>query len=430
MFYDPLKVALLGIAAWVVIWLATPVYVTGFVSGGALGYIALCYGGFAIGVWQARSRAPDASKAVIPHQWNVPFNGAVFKTTVALGLLGMVLRVFDRVVLRGASYGGDAMQVRETLEQASVTPVGAIASVFFCFCFIPLIVLLASDKRTHRIKLTILATLIFALPMIESLLQMSRSTLLVTIGMGFIVLVITRYAGNPANRKLVLASLAGLIALSVFSSLIFSARLEADGRNLDESVFTSVYADFLQPNEQASRALLSPNRFEASVYNAVLPNGMYYISGVYEMSVLWERPDRQYFGSGRIHFYPFYRAVQILLGGDDQKAFDSGEYLYRIGVWQTFFGPVWVDFGWLGPLFLAALGYVAQSLSTGARNRQVRDLPLYAYLLVVILFMPVVNLLANGLSLFGIVSCLLFRMRTAPNPVPVDHAGLNPYVAR
>lgn len=421
MFYDPLKVALLGIAAWVVVWLATPVYVTGFVSGGALGYVALCYGGFAIGVWQARYSKRMTPAADLPRHWNVPFDMAVFKITAALGLLGMAMRVFDRVVLRGASYGGDALQVRETLEQASVTPVGALASVFFCFCFIPLIVLLASDRRTHRLRLTLLATLIFSLPMAESLLQLSRSTLLVTIGMGFIALVITRYGGNPVNRRLVLTSLAGVVALSVFSSLIFSARLEAGGRALDDSVFTSVYADFLQPNEQASRALLSPNRLEASVYNAVLPNGMYYISGLYEMSVLWERPDEQSFGWGRLHFYPFFRAAQIVFAGEDEKTFDSGEYLYRIGVWQTFFGPVWVDFGWFGPLFLAFVGYVAQSLSAGVRNRQVRDLPLYAYLLVVILFMPVVNLLANGLSLFGILSCLLFRARTAPNPVPDGH---------
>lgn len=412
MFYDPLKVALLGIAAWVFVWLATPVYVTGFVSVGALAYIALCYGGLAAGVLQARRTMPRARTAV-PTHWNIPFSPVLFRTTALIGLFGMALRVFDRVVLRGASYGGDAIQVRETLEQAGVTPVGAIASVFFCFCFIPLIVLLASDKREHRFKLMIVAGAIFALPMVESLLQLSRSTLLVGIGMSFIALVITRYGGNPFNRKLILASIAGIVAFSVFSSLVFSARLEASGRNLDDSVFTSVYADFLQPNEQASRALLSPSRMEAAVYNAVLPNGMYYISGLYEMSVLWERPDEQHFGYGRVHFYPFYRAFQIVLGSDDEKSFDSGEYLYRIGVWQTFFGPVWVDFGWFGPLFLALIGYLVEILSGGVRRRQLRDLPLYSYFLVLILFMPVVNLLANGLGLFGIISCALFRARTS-----------------
>lgn len=420
MFYDPLKVALLGVAAWIVVWLATPVYATGFVSGGALAFIALCYLGFAVGVLLARHQTPNAATATVPHQWNVSFDSTVFWGTAGLGLSGMFLRVFDRVVLRGASYGGDALLVRDTLEQASVTPLGAIASVFFCFCFLPLVVLLASNQRAHRLKLILLATLIFALPMVESLFQLSRSTLLVTIGLIFVVLVITRYGGNPINRRLALTSLCGLIALSVFSSLVFSARLEADGRQLNESVFTSVYADYLQPNERASRALLSPNRLEASAYNVILPNGMYYISGLYEISVLWERPDEQDFGFGRIHFYPPYRAVQILFGGGDQKDFDSGQYLYRIGVWQTFFGPVWVDFGWFGPVFLGILGYIVQKLSIRVRNRQVRDLPLYSYLLVIILFMPVVNLLANGLSLFGLISFVLFRMRMAPNLEPLN----------
>lgn len=409
MYYSPIKLALGGIVAWVIVWLLMPIDVLGHLAPGAMVYIVLCYVGLIIGVLFARGHKHQSASAPPPMKWNLPFDQRLFYVTALIGIFGMALRLFDRLVLRGAGYGANAVELREVLTEATVTPVGAIASLFFSFCLIPLILLLASNQA-RRWPLVAVAAVIFALPMTESLFWLARSFLVMTIGLGFAVVVITRYGGNPFDRRLILASVGGILALAVASTIIFSSRLEAGGYHLSDSIYDSVYAELLQPNDTAKRALNTGSGTQAFVYNAILPNGMYYLSGAYEMSVLWDRPDVQPWGYGQLHFLPFIRGFMLLTGTDYGDNFDIGDYLYRVGVWQTFFGPLWADFGWFGTIFMVIIGFLSERLANSVARGSIANLPLYCYVTVIIFFMPVVNFLMNGFGMFCIVSFGLFSI--------------------
>ena len=399
MFYSPNKLALGGVLAWIFIWVITPVEVVGYVAPGAVIYSLVGYVFLVLGTVYGRRRA-TAEVESTAEAWSGPLQHRLFFGTATIGLLGMGLRLFDRLFLRGAQYGASALEFRDALSTTAVTPIGAIASTLFPFCLLPLLILLASRDGVRRPAMLLLAVALFILPMTESLFQLSRSFLIMTLGLAFAAVVITHYRGNPLNRRLLLISVGGLVALALASTAIFSARLEAGQWRLSDSVFESVYAEFLQPNQSAREAINSGSEAASFTYNAILPNGMYYLSGVYEMSVLWDRPDGQEHSYGQLLFLPFVRGLSLLLGEDLLTGIDVQGYIYRDGVFQTFFGPLWVDFGWFGPLFMALLGFIAQRLADAVKLGSVGKLPIYCFVAIVIFFMPVTSLLVNGLGVF------------------------------
>jgi hypothetical protein len=395
--YNPSRIAIAGIVAWLFFWLVTPVYATVSLSATAMVYIGLCYAGFFAGCAAYPLMTGVSEQNVPANAWQGAPAYRLYWISVAIGLAGMALRLYDRVALRGVDYAGSAADLRETLSSVGAGPVAAVAAVLFPFCLIPLLVLLASRFKPRQIPLYVIAIAIFFLPTIESLAQLSRSILLTSIVLLFAGITCTKFGGNAANRKLLVATIGGIVLMAVASTAIFVSRLEETYRRLSESVLQSVYADHLQPTETAWVGLVAGTDLERRYYSIILPNGMYYISGAYEFSDLWLRPDVQNFSYGAYNFIAFVRAAQILFAPDSEPL-DEATLVYKTGVFQTFFGNAWVDFGYFAPLVLVLMGYFTRYLGLRARAGNLNVLPLYLFLVVIIFFMPVGNFVNGGLG--------------------------------
>lgn len=411
MFFSPIRTALFGILIWIALWLVMPVVQVGSLELSALIYIAVCYlcmfAGAALVKRTEQSELPDLATL-----WDRPLNRQLFWGTAVLGVIGLGLRLYDRLVLRGVEYGASAIELREALSTSSTSVAGIIAAVLLPMCLIPMILLLASYERSKAWLLAI-ASVVFILPMAESFFQLSRSFMLLTIGIGFATVSLTRFGGRLLNRRLIVVSLLGALGVAIVSTLIFSARIEAGYSQLSDSVFESAYAEFLKPNDFAWAAIASGSPLESFSMLALLPNGLYYLTGAYEFSALWDRPDTQQFAYGQLLFYPFVRVAYRLMGIDFLNQFDVETYVYRDGVYQTFFGPLWSDFGWFGPFTMIAFGALVQVLSQRVRRGSLAVMPLYIYLVIVVYFMPVVNFLTNGFGMLSITAFGLFAVYAA-----------------
>jgi hypothetical protein len=404
--YNPVKIALAGILAWLFFWLVTPVYATGTIAPSAIAYVAACYIAFFLGCL-AHSIARHKSRAPAPaSSWNLPFPKGLFWLSALLGVTGMVLRFYDRAVLRGADYGS-ALDLRETLTQVAAGPVSIAGAILLPFCFIPFILLLVSRYRPSHIPLYAISILVFFLPAIESLALLSRSIMLTTLALGFAAVVCTRFGGNIFNRKLIAVTGVGVVLMLIASTVVFINRLDLSDMSFSSSVLLSVYADNLQPNETAWRAVVSGSPIESAFYSTLLSNGMYYISGAFEFSNLWTRPDAQPFAYGGYNGIAYVRALQIVLAPGSDPLFDEGNLVYKVGVFQTFFGGVWVDFGFFGPIFMFLFGYVSRLTAMLARAGSMAALPIYLYFIIIIFFMPVSNFINGGLGNYIIAAFLI-----------------------
>jgi hypothetical protein len=71
---------------------------------------------------------------------------------------------------------------------------------------------------------------------------------------------------------------------------------------------------------------------------------------------------------------------------------DVAHNLYvRDGVFTSFFGPLWTDFGWFSAPCMFTFGVICKLFARSAHAGRVGVMPLYAYFCVIIFFMPVVN---------------------------------------
>ncbi|HEV2599673.1 oligosaccharide repeat unit polymerase [Sphingopyxis sp.] len=438
MLYRPLLVGAAGLAGWFFIWLIAPLEIAFPLRTNTMVFIALSYFFFAVGcLWAEHSQVDIKALLQQSRPWQGELLSGFFWLSFIVGAAAMGLRFFDRVVIRGVSYTADADQVRDTLSSTDFSGASAVASVIMPFCFIPLILLLASKWRPQHWFKLMLAGILFCLPMLESLAQASRSIMLLTIVMAFFSVCLIKFDGQVFHRRLILPTVLGIFLTLAASTVIFSSRLESYGRNLDESVVNSAYAAAFTLNSNAKAGLSSPNPIEEEYYRAILPNSMYYLSGIYEFDLALNRPDEQVFGYGAYIFYPYSRVLALALGTESASIFEEDELIYRTGVFTSFFGPLWVDFGYAMFPIMILIGFVIQRLSPMVAAGQINILPLYLFCLVVVFYMPVFNFLVSGFGFFILHGFAIFAIfssfssETAGNTngtAANGHGGMRPIV--
>jgi hypothetical protein len=426
MLFSPIRVAIAGLLVWALLWLVSPLRMMMEIQWNTIIYITLCYVAFAAGCgWVIHFQTPQNDTVAIldrPIYVGKSLSSRLYWYCVAGGFLAMGLRVFDRIVLRGVSYAADSASVRDALSNTGFSVYSAIGSILMPFCFIPLLLLISAGKKRGKYAKYIIAILLFSLPILESLAQLSRSVLLLTIAFGVVATSLLRFKGQVFQARFLIPMLVSALALLLISSVIFTQRLSDYNRNLDDSLVTSAYAEAFIPNEDAMMALHSQNGLKAQFYESYLPASMYYLSGFYELDLLLNRPDEQGFASGRYMFDSYIRIYDMLFGSKYaiDTSYDS-QYIYRNGVFTSFFGTIWVDFGYLSIIFMCIFGYICQKLSVIIKRKE-KYMPLYTFFMVATFYMPVVNFVTMGFGFFMIHGFLVYLLgydRLNRNDVPL-----------
>lgn len=403
MLFFPERVALAGILTYLFLFLVAPLELVFPVSWGALAYLVLSYATFFLGCLMAvkSRRAVRAIGSKIPK-----FRPREFWVLMFLGAAGMAIRVYDKYVNRGAGIGESALEVREMLADASAGPLASVGAVLYPFCYIPLIILWARRGDANDGKPSKwLAILLFISPAIDSLLLLSRSQLLVALAMMYFAIACIVYKGKFFPRPLILPVLIGILVVTIISVIAFLTRLDQMKMDLAFSIMNSVYGYTITPNDLAWDVTRNADSIIGSVLGSLLPILQYYLHGLFEFFLLWDRPNGQMFGYGAQHFAPYIKALTIF-GLLPESQYES--LYYRSGVFTTFFGTLWMDFGWFGPLLMLTFGYLCKRVANLARRGDLAVLPLHSYLCVVIFFMPVVSFLISAQGAYVVNTFLLF----------------------
>jgi oligosaccharide repeat unit polymerase len=384
MLFSPERIAIAGILTYLALFLVAPLVVVHPMSWGAIGFVALCYAAFLGGclVVPRRREAPTP-----PHvAWR--YSPRAFWLFLFLGVVGVTLRAYDKYILRGVTLDEGAFEGRSLLAAEGAGPIAVVAGVLYPFCYVPLIMWWARRKEQRRIALGGLTFIVFLLPAADALILLSRSPLLVTFGLATAAAGCVLYRGRVFTRQLLWLGAAAFVALVGLSIYVFEVRLGEMNLDLASSILMSAYGDTLAPNSSTAGAL-SGRGVGSGALTAALPLMQYYLHGILEFGLLWERPEPQAFAMGFQHFAPYVKALSIV-GLLEYP--DVGYSLYvRDGVFTSFFGPLWTDFGWLGAPCMFLFGAASKLCARSAQAGTIGVMPLYAYFCVIIFFMPVVN---------------------------------------
>lgn len=416
MLWSPWKVALLGIGVWLAIRFLSPIEPMIELSTTALAYIVACYFAFFCGciAWTSsvENNAAAAPASTVGQRGFAELPSLYFWAISAIGFVGVVTRLIDRVVVRGAGLTASIDEIRETLVEQETSGFGIIGAFLSPFSYLPLIILLSTRSDKPRVYKFIFATLLYVIPVLDAARQGSRSVMLVAAILGVFAIACSRFNGQLLKARLVIPTAIMAVVFVVASTAIFTARLSSFDRELRNAVFDSVFAQSIGPNEDARQGVQSPDPLVATYYENVLPNALYYTSGIYEFTRLWERPDEQRHSYGADFAYPYARTLATILRYEDVSDFfakDEGLY-YRVGVFTSLFGPLWVEWGHLSYLLMFIYGVIVSALSYWSRRGFLNVYPLYLYLLLIIFYAPVVNFMTIGFGFFSLNAFLAFAL--------------------
>lgn len=359
---------------------------------------ALVLGSRAADYFRLGGQIRQVAKVLLRRWENRLFWGAL-----SLGLMGNVMRLVDKYVLRGAS-GLTGIEARDILVETSLSNLSLIGGALYPFGYLPIFILLgAKALPRHRWKL-IFAAFVFLIPSLDALILFSRSFMLVGFTMVYFGISLTLFRGRALPRQLVLPSFAGIGAVLTMSVLIFLWRLEQMNFDISDSIFLSGYAYTVAPN-QTMVELINDGGALGRLVAGLLPVAQYYVHSIPEFQILWSGHETQSFANGALLFAPYVKLLAIFGLATEPDLF---ELFPRVGIFTSYFGPLWVDFGWFSLPFMFLAGFMARMIGRSARAGDVGAYPIYTYFCVILFFMPVVNFAISAQGMYVINAFVLF----------------------
>ena len=416
MIYRPENVLLLGAATYLLLYLLSPLEVLVPIELGSFAFIALTSSALVVGSWSAdRFRVGGRSRQISFSRLK-RMESRLFWTTLVLGLTGHLLRLADRYVIRGVGSltGVDA---REVLISEGANQLSLIGGILYPFGYLPIFVILGARALPRTSWKVALAAIIFLIPALDALVLFSRSFLLVSFAMSYFGLSLTLFRGRALPRQLVLPALLGAGTVVTISVLVFAWRLEQMSFDILDSTFLSAYSHTVVPNATADSVISSGSTL-GGLTASLLPVAQYYVHGILELQVLWSVSDTQAFSGGALLFAPYLKALSILGLASAPDLFDL---FPREGVFTSFWGPLWVDFGWFSPIVMFLFGFMGRMTARAARRQDLGAIPLYTYFCVILFFMPVVNfaITAQGMYVITVFTVFWVMTRKAAYAVPL-----------
>ena len=404
---SPLRVALIGASVYLLIFLLSPLRVDIDFSGWGIVYLLSGYAALACGCVAYEfipKRKRRGQRTSVFHHPGMRLVGLVYSAS----LIGVVLKIYDRFFVRGISLFEDALSRREVIQAAGANIFSIFGGVLYPFCYLTLFVyLLISRDGERRPWLFVFSLILFFFPSIDALLLGSRVILMINLGL---LVLYFMYFGLFKFR---FRSVISLVLIAVFamtlSSWIFMDRLSAMGLDVLVSIYESVYAFTVKPQPWLANALSSAT--SPMAYMALftyLNLSQYLVHGVFEFCYL---VDNFAYGINHTYgmstFFVYFKLIAPFIGIGDVEA-DILSAQPRSGIYTTFFGPIFVDFGWHGLFLVFLFGFFATHLWNSAKRLGERYIPLYLYIVIVIFFIPFVNLIEGAQGLYTITAFLMY----------------------
>lgn len=272
------------------------------------------------------------------------------KAIIIISTIGIALTLTDRFIIRGVDFSQNAMEARSAIADAGSGVIGILAAFLSSFAAFGVISVWLAESASNKknIKFSALAHINLILYVYLSIMLGSRSLLLVVflthISARFLITIKTN--NRKKIRFFTLALFSGLSVL-IALVLIFESRLEIMGLSAKDSIQLSAYAYTLTPTESVLNFIegsIFLETFGAAAYSLIL----YAYHGMFEFFYLFNNlgPNHTY---GSITFWLPLKIFETAFGSVDSVDLESISG-YRLGVFTSFFGPLFLDFSLFAPI--------------------------------------------------------------------------------
>ncbi|WP_139181002.1 hypothetical protein [Winogradskyella thalassocola] len=202
-----------------------------------------------------------------------------------------------------------------------------------------------------------------------------------------------------------------LFSLGIYSINLFITRTTdftgSDEKSIKHILTKANYNFTIEPTTATKESIInSDSKIYQSSYLGTINFVQYYLHGMYEFGYLYNNysSDHHY---GAYTFNIFAKFLNIILGTEiDLEKIQASPP--RTGVYTTFFGPIFIDFGWFSLVFMFFFGVFQKSIYNHVLRGRIQYVPLLFYFLIINFFFPVINFVNGAQGLYTMSAFILF----------------------
>ncbi|MCB0137438.1 MAG: oligosaccharide repeat unit polymerase [Caldilineaceae bacterium] len=331
------------------------------------------FGGITSSISQTRHTSP----AILKISYRICFS---------LGALGVAARLADWIIFRNIDLGSTTLEIREALAVGGGGVLAIAAAGLLPFTYAPIALWLSSRAfgprmvgSYHAIWLAMLGPAIMAI-------TGSRSAILSLSLYSFFAIFLTI---KRITILFISISFLAIIFLALAFFYIFGNRAQDFGMDLREVARYSVYTHLVPLDDWYIEAIDSNDGDVRAVPFLLAHLLQYTISGLIEFFYLYDH----YTGDFTFGTYNFMVPWQLLTRAIGIDFAITGIFagVPRVGTFSTFYGPAYVDFGWLSPLFCFAFALLIAWTRKSVLGGNILAFPLYLTFLWQLALAPIVN---------------------------------------
>jgi len=399
-YLEPKKLILFGLFIWLFLFFFSPFSSVENISISYYLFIFINILFYLIGALLIGTR-------IKPHPINRAKAIKFFYLFFWIALFGVLFKLTDKFIIRGVTFDVSSLENRDSLGQGSGNIIGILGSLLSPLSFHVLFLFFKYKINTNKIIKVIILLMPFT-QVLDALAIGSRSSILVTILFVILFLMIL--------NKLKLTFKKGVIYFSLFIGFLFFLQnifIKRTSEFIDESVLKehtlelSGFNYMLNTNQEFNDFTINNNNYIADMLFVYTLTAKYYLHGMLELNHLINNFNKNHTYGG----YTFILYKRILYKIIGKKA-DNRNYatiMPRNGIFTSFLGPIFVDFGWFSPIFLLLFGAYSKRIHSRLISNDDSAVLLYVYLSVVILFFPVFNFISGANGLYIFTSFLLIK---------------------
>jgi hypothetical protein len=310
----------------------------------------------------------------------------LFKICLYLGAIGLGLKIIDLIVYRNVEVSLDFIENRKASEIAQTSalssaaaflqPYGVSAFVLTCVAT-KLGIHQRLDPRAMAVGLGVLL-----LPVVFG----SRSTIMIAgIEVGFLTLLLLR----KLTQRMIALGLATTVGFMFVFAIIFATRLQLAGVDYRFAARYSAYTLVTPLNEDYLAVIEAADYATGSLLAAFASILQYILSGAFEFFYLVELKSENFSLGGR-QFFIIPKIINVI-NGVPATTMAYTDYIEtpRVGVFQTLYGPMYIDFGYYCMFFAFAFGVVVELVRMRVIAGDYSALPLHLFFIMTIALAPI-----------------------------------------
>lgn len=327
----------------------------------------------------------------------------LYRLAFVLGILGIVLRVIDWVFLRGLTIDTGFMENRERIETAGSNAFSMASTLLIPFTIAPYMFYAVARRNGLGVGRAWTSVGLALLWPLLTIVIGSRSSMFMSIGM----LAITRLTIFPRTSKLAMAAIVlGFVGLIYVGGLLFIARLTEIGLKAEGVIKFSAFTHLVPVNN---------NYYHFVSTLPVWQNDSAFIGTTFAQYILHGVPEfiylTEHYAKGEqwsLYGFSFFPRLLAALWG---ISYDANALVFstpRVGTYTTLFGPFYVDFGPLAPVFCFLLGGFVSFTRRRVLQGDIAALPLYITFIMQVAAAVIVNTFLAAYGVFFNIAFISF----------------------